>query len=101
MRAGTSRGNRLAAGAIGLVLLLIVLALARPAEVWQLLRTTDLRLLAVATAVAMASLVMRGLRLALLLESGRLSLTRATLVAAAAQAAALFAPARTGELVLP
>lgn len=101
MRAGTSRGSRLAAGAIGLVLLLIVLTLARPAEVWQLLRTTDLCLLAVATAVAMASLVMRGLRLALLLESGRLSLTRATLVAAAAQAAALFAPARTGELVLP
>jgi len=91
----------LAAGAIGLVLLLIVLALARPAEVWQLLRTTDLRLLAVAAVVAMASLMMRGLRLALLLESGRLSFPRATLVAAAAQAAALFAPARTGELVLP
>ncbi|MFV2071435.1 MAG: lysylphosphatidylglycerol synthase transmembrane domain-containing protein [Thermoanaerobaculales bacterium] len=89
------------AGTIGLVLLLAVLTIAKPAGVWQLLRTTDLRLLTGAAAVAMASLMMRGCRLALLLEPGRLPFPRATLVATAAQAAALFAPARTGELALP
>jgi uncharacterized protein (TIRG00374 family) len=41
------------------------------------------------------------LRLELLMEQGLLGWSRATLTAAAAQAAALFAPLRTGELALP
>ena len=48
-----------------------------------------------------AFLTLRGIRLQLLLVSGGLTWTTAILVAAAAQAAALFAPARTGELALP
>ncbi len=54
-----------------------------------------------AAAMSVAFLSARGLRLLLLVERGLLTWPRATLVAAAAQAAALFVPARTGELALP
>jgi len=57
--------------------------------------------LAAAVAASAAFLALRGLRLRLLLERGSLGPLQAILVAAAAQAAALFAPARTGELALP
>ena len=93
--------GRLVGVVIAALLLAAVLFLARPAEVWRLLRATDGRLLVVAAAVSAAVLAARGLRLRLLVDSDRLGWPRATLVAAAAQAAALFAPAHTGELALP
>jgi uncharacterized protein (TIRG00374 family) len=52
-------------------------------------------------ATSAAFLALRGLRLRLLLAGGSLDRLTAIEVAAAAQAAALFAPARTGELALP
>ena len=93
--------GRLVGAVVALVLLVAVLTVARPAQVWQLLRETDFLLLAVAVVTSAAFLAARGLRLRLLLEDGCLGWPRATLVAAAAQGAALFAPARTGELALP
>ncbi len=87
--------------AVAAVLLVAVLSVARPAEVWRLFRSTEPGLLMAAAALSATFLAARGLRLALLLERGLLSWPRATLVAAAAQSAALFAPARTGELALP
>ena len=93
--------GRLVGVVVAAVLLTAVLILARPAEVWELLRATDGLLLLTSVTVSAAFLAARGLRLRLLVEGDGLSWPRATLVAAAAQAAALFAPARTGELALP
>lgn len=93
--------GRLAGVVIAAALLTTVLALARPAEVGRLLLATDGHLLLAAAAVSAAFLVARGLRLRLLVGGDELRWRRATVVAAAAQAAALFAPARTGELALP
>jgi len=93
--------GRLIGVVIAAGLLSVILILARPAEVWRLLRATDGRLLLVAATVSAAFLTARGLRLRLLVGGDGLGWPRATLVAAAAQAAALFAPARTGELALP
>jgi len=93
--------GRLIGVVIAAVLLTGVLILARPAEVWRLLRATDGRLLLAAATVSVAFLAARGLRLRLLVDGDGLGWPRATLVAAAAQSAALFAPARTGELALP
>ena len=107
MQAIASRPNtrrfagRLIGAAIAVALLAAVLTIARPEAVWNLLLATDSRLLVVAALTSAAFLAVRGLRLQLLLEHGRLGWPRATLVAAAAQGAALFAPARTGELALP
>lgn len=86
---------------IAVVLLAAVLKIAQPSSVWHLLRSIDLPLLAAALIASASFLTLRGLRLRLLLEPDGLGLTTAVLVAAAAQAAALFAPARTGELALP
>jgi uncharacterized protein (TIRG00374 family) len=98
-------GSRLAGRVLGALaaaaLLAVVLAIAGPAQVWRLVRATDGRMLGVALACSAGFLALRGWRLQLLLEGGRLGWGRASLVAAAAQAAALFAPARTGELALP
>lgn len=93
--------GRLAGAAVAVALLGVVLYVARPSQVWALLLATDLRFLAIAAATSAAFLGARGLRLRLLLEHSGVKWLRATLVAAAAQAAALFAPARTGELALP
>ena len=93
--------GRLIGAAIAAALLVAVLTVARPEEVWRLLRATDGRFLAAAVAASAASVAMRGLRLSMLLDRGVLGPLRASLVAAAAQAAALFAPARIGELALP
>jgi len=93
--------GRLIGAAIAAALLVAVLAVARPEEVWRLLRATDGRFLAAAVAASAASVAMRGLRLSMLLDRSVLGPLRASLVAAAAQAAALFAPARIGELALP
>lgn len=87
--------------AIAAVLFALVVTVARPAEVWRLFQSTDGGLLALAAATSVAFLSARGLRLRLLVEKGLLTWPRATLVAAAAQAAALFVPARAGELALP
>jgi len=105
MKAARSKTRRIAGRLIGatvaIALLAAVLTIARPAAVWHLLVTIDGRLLAVAALISAAFLATRGLRLQLLLEEGHLGWLRATLVAAAAQGAALFAPARTGEIALP
>lgn len=95
------RAARFFGAAIAVLLLVAVVSIAGPSSVWLLLRSTDLWLLAAAMAMSAAFLALRGLRLRLLLEPGGLGGTTAILVAAAAQAAALFAPARTGELALP
>jgi len=101
----SGRSSRLAGtligAAIAAVLFAVVVAAAKPAEVWRLFQSTDGGLLAMAAAMSVAFLSARGLRLLLLVERGLLTWPRATLVAAAAQAAALFVPARTGELALP
>ena len=86
---------------VALVLLGIVLAVAGPGEVWRLLRTTESSCLVLALGISAAFLAARGLRLQLLLPQVGLGFFRAVLVAAVAQAAALFAPLRSGELVLP
>lgn len=86
---------------MALCLLALVLNVARPAAVWQLIRSTDPVGLVPAAAMAALALVFRGLRLVLLLPAGLLRPVTATLVAATAQAAALFVPARVGEFALP
>jgi uncharacterized membrane protein YbhN (UPF0104 family) len=93
--------GRFAGAIIAAALLAAVLAAARPSEIWRLLTSTQPLLLAAAGAASLASVAMRGLRLKLLLDGRSIGLLRATLVAAAAQAAALFAPVRTGEIALP
>ena len=92
---GTLIGAVIAAG-----LFAVVLAAGKPSEIWRLFQSTDSGFLALAAATSVAFLSARGLRLLLLVERGLLTWPRATLVAAAAQAAALFVPARTGELAL-
>jgi uncharacterized protein (TIRG00374 family) len=93
--------RRLLGAAVALALVVLVLLVAKPAEVWRLLHSTDLVKLLPAAAAAGTALVMRGIRLVLLLPPGRIGPWPATLVAAAAQAAAWFVPARAGELALP
>ncbi|MEJ2189893.1 MAG: flippase-like domain-containing protein [Acidobacteriota bacterium] len=93
--------GRFAGAIIAAALLAAVLAAARPSEIWRLFTSTQPLLLAAAGAASLASVAMRGLRLKLLLDGRSIGLLRATLVAAAAQAAALFAPVRTGEIALP
>lgn len=99
--AGSRFAGRVLGALAACALLVAVLAIAGPAEVWRLVRSTDSLLLGVALACSAGFLALRGWRLQLLLEGGRLGWGGASLVAAAAQAAALFAPARTGELALP
>jgi len=100
---GASRtwAGRLGGAAIAACLLFLILKIARPEMVWHLLQTTDGRMLTTAITLSAAFLAMRGLRLILLLKPGEIGVFRAILVAAAAQAAALFAPLRTGELAFP
>jgi uncharacterized protein (TIRG00374 family) len=93
--------GRLAGALVAAALLAAVLHLAKPAQVWRLLTEIEGRPLLIALAASAGFLGLRGVRLQLLLEQRRLGWARATLVAAVAQAAALFAPARSGELVLP
>jgi uncharacterized protein (TIRG00374 family) len=86
---------------IALALVVVVLLLASPGRVWSLLRDADSTFLAAAFACAALTLGLRGLRLKLLLPAGQLRASDAYNVAAAAQSAALFVPARFGELALP
>ncbi len=93
--------RRVAGGVVALALVLVVLSLAGPREVWDLLRRSQPVWVLAGAAAAGGALVLRGLRLVLLLPENRLRPIAATLVAAVAQAAALFIPARAGELALP
>jgi uncharacterized protein (TIRG00374 family) len=95
------RFRRLVGAAVALCLLALVLSVARPAAVWQLIRNTDPGGLAAGAAMAALALVFRGLRLVLLLPASGPGPIAGTLVAATAQAAALFVPARLGEIALP
>jgi uncharacterized protein (TIRG00374 family) len=92
---------RLIGAVVALSLLAVVLWLARPSTVWRLLAGADPALLLAAAAAAGVAQSLRGVRLVALLPEGSIGYGRATLVAAAAQAAAVFAPARVGELALP
>ena len=98
---GSRPGRRVVGAVVALALVVVVLYLARPATVWKLLATSDPGLLSLAIVAAGAALVMRGVRLVALMPPGELRIGESTIVAAAAQAAALFAPARVGEFALP
>jgi uncharacterized protein (TIRG00374 family) len=69
--------------------------------VWQLLSRSEPRSIGAAAVVALLATGCRGLRLSLLMPPGQLGAARATVLAAAAQAAAQFLPLRAGELALP
>lgn len=89
------------AATVAVALVAGVLAAAGPQQVWGLLRSTNARRLAEAAGLAGLAVIFRGLRLYFALPPGRLSLLYSPVLAAAAQAANLFIPARLGELVLP
>ena len=88
-----------ATAALGL--LAVVIWIAGPPRILQLLSTSSPRVIAAAALVFVATIVVRGVRLVLLLPPRNLSLHQAALVAAAAQAAGQVVPARLGELALP
>jgi uncharacterized membrane protein YbhN (UPF0104 family) len=93
--------RRAVGGVVGALLVGGVLWLAGLNNAWHTVSTVRPGPIAIALAAATTSLVFRGIRLSLLLEPGRLHIARAVPVAAQAQAAALFVPARLGELALP
>ncbi len=93
--------GRLLGAAVAVGLLIAVISVANPSEVWRLVRATEPRTLVIAVVFSAVSVMMRGIRLQFLLERGHLRFVRSTLIVAVAQAAALFAPLRTGELALP
>ena len=101
----SERSRRFAGPLIGAVIALgllgAVVSIAGPSKVWQLVRATDGPRLLLALVVSAGFLSARGLRLWLLVDRESFGWIRATLVAAVGQGAALFAPLRTGELVLP
>ncbi len=96
-----TRIGRAVGAAVALALLAAVVVIAGPASVWRLLAGIDPGGLGLAVAAYLAVAVLRGVRLALLVEPGRLARRDAVPVAMAAQAAALLVPARLGELALP
>jgi len=98
---GSRSAQRVVGVVVAIALVAAVLYLARPATVWELLAAADPWPLALAAAAAGAALVLRGARLVALLPPGELRIHEGAIVAAAAQAAALFAPARVGEFALP
>jgi uncharacterized protein (TIRG00374 family) len=87
--------------AIAVAVAAALLVIARPTEIWRLLRTTDPSLLSLAAGASGAALLFRGVRLVLLLPRGRLRVLTGTTVAATAHAAVMFVPARIGELAVP
>jgi uncharacterized membrane protein YbhN (UPF0104 family) len=95
------RRSSLVLAAGGLALAVALLAAARPRAVLALARTARPSGLALAACFAVATLLMRGTRLALVV--GRpLGIGRATLVVAVSQLAVVVLPMRLGELaVLP
>ncbi len=102
MSGGWTLSYRRALGAVVAVVLVgITLWLAGPAAVGALIIRVSPQEMVLALAAAAGSLVLRGLRLSLLLPPGMLHPIKAVPVAAVAQAAAMFVPARVGELALP
>jgi uncharacterized protein (TIRG00374 family) len=93
--------GRLLGAVVAVGLLIAVISVANPSEVWRIVRATEPRTLGIAVVFSAVSVMMRGIRLQFLLERGHLRFVRSTLIVAVAQAAALFAPLRTGELALP
>ncbi len=93
--------RRTAGALIAVALVVATLVIADPRAVGSLLVSVDRRLMLFALAAATASLISRAVRLSLLLPPGDLGIIRAVPLTAAAQGAAVFIPARLGELVLP
>ena len=93
--------RRVIGGVIALALIVGVLIAARSADVWGLMKSADPLALIPAAAAAAVALLLRGIRLLLVAPAANMGISRAVLVAAAAQGAALFVPARVGELALP
>ncbi len=90
------------AGALGaLALVVLLLRVARPGAVLDLLRGTSLRAVGWALMAYAFMLGLRGLRLRRLLPEPRPGPGRAWVILGAARVAALFLPLRSGELVLP
>lgn len=86
--------------AVAVLLTAGVLALAGPSRVAELLARSDPKGVLLAAVAAGGALVCRGLRLTVLVGSG-LPAARAVALATAAQSAAVFVPARIGELAMP
>jgi len=98
---GGRRRRRTAGALVAAALVAATLAVAGPAAVAGLLMRTDPGGALAGLAAAAAAVACRGLRLSLLLPAGVLGAARGAAVAAVAQAAAIFVPARLGELALP
>lgn len=96
-----SRFRRASGAAVAVALVATTLWLAGPAAVGALVIGVTPAAMGWALAAAAGSLVFRSLRLSLLLPPGALGPLRAVPIAAVAQAAAMFVPARLGELALP
>jgi uncharacterized membrane protein YbhN (UPF0104 family) len=88
-------------GIIALALAITVVVIGGPDRIWRLLTTVAWTPWSGALAAFVGAMGLRGVRLHLLLEPGELRLRDSVRVATAAQAVALFAPARIGELALP
>jgi len=99
--ASGDRGRRIVGALIALAAAVGLLVVARPVEVWQLLRATETAPLLAAAGCSATALLARGCRLVLLLPPGRLRFRSSVAVAATAHFAATFVPARLGELALP
>lgn len=95
------RFRRVLGAVVAVVLVGVTLWLAGPATVGGLVIGVTPIEICWALAAAAGSLIFRGLRLSLLLPPGVLGPFRAVPIAAFAQAAAMFVPARLGELALP
>lgn len=90
------------AGAGGAAVLIVLLVrVAHPQAIWELLRSTSPRAVAWAFVAYAFMLALRGLRLRRLLPEPRPGVGRSWVLMAAARVAALFLPLRSGELVLP
>ena len=93
--------GRLASAAVALALTVAVVVVGGPARIWALVTGVTWAPLGAAFAALGGAMALRGLRLRLLLATGELTVRESITVAVAAQAVALFAPARLGELALP
>jgi len=101
VKPANSKLRHIIGGGVALALIVGVLIIARSADVWGLAKGTDPSYLIPAAAAAAGALICRGFRLVLVAPGHRMGIVKATLVATAGQGAALFVPARLGELALP
>lgn len=97
----SNRFQRTVGAVVALGLVVATLWLAGPSAVGAMAIGVTPGAMTLALAAAAVSLVFRGIRLSLLLPPGALGPVRAVPTAAVAQAAAMFVPARLGELALP